>query len=158
MDTLAWGMQNLQLAEIVSDPARAIDTDDRDFLAEGVAFLERIRSAVGYRLNDGPPECLDESASFSEARYACATLRALNYAKTLPSVQKRLEGFADTLRNVLEGKPVSPARRRDAENFFAAVGSAVVSESSSDEVVVGESDDDDLSEPGEDSEQLAHHR
>jgi len=154
MDTLAWGMQNLQLAEIVSEPTRTPDADDRECLKGGLAFLERSLSAVGYRLNDGPAECLEQSASFSEARYACATLRALNIAKTLPTVQKRLETFAETLRDVLEGKQVTAARRRETESFFAAVGSAVVSESSSDEIVMGENDETDVEDVAEEAEQL----
>lgn len=126
METMAIGMQNLRIAQFLSQEKK-VTANDFSRLRDGLNFIRRSLAAVLY-IQEGRAEGL-EPLALTEARYTSSTVRRLQLATDIPSFRRYLESLEDALAGYIESrKSLSSAERRQLEAFFEYVGEAMVSE------------------------------
>ena len=126
MDTLALATDTLELAHLLGE-TKDLSEDDCNRIDRGRAFVLGLLSAVRY-LNDGTVEGLDDNY-FQPLRNTSRTLRQLSRAGTYASFRKYLEKLAKELQNFKrDGRATTADSRRRLQEFFAAVGQALVTD------------------------------
>jgi hypothetical protein len=130
METLSRGMLNLRLSQFFADDRTPKTEDDATRLQGGLDFISRSLAGVRY-LEAGETEGLEED-SLKHARYARRSVR-----DTLRSAgnndrdfRNYLESLANDLRKCVDNPsaPLALAERQRLEQFFAAVGEAMITE------------------------------
>lgn len=125
METLTLGMQNLRIAEFLSEK-RSPSDGDVSRLERGKQFIHRILAAFSFFV-DGQTDGLEEN-SFSQARYVCATVKELREATTAPAAREYLSTLSEQLSRLIDGEEIPQGVRQNLLEFFAATGEAMISE------------------------------
>jgi len=126
METLATGMQNIRISQVLSQSRRP-RPEDLERLEDGLLFIRRSLAAVSY-LEEGTAEGL-EPIALTEARYTSKTVRELHLATDYPSFRALLEKLAASLRQCIESQTLpDDVEKGQLESFFGIVGEAMVSE------------------------------